>query len=67
MNEFLHSQSISQLVTLRESMHKEGLYLLEDEITAELQSRGYVDVPRVCTCREVAGDDPECAFHGEQA
>ncbi len=63
MNDFLRSQNVNQLLTLRDMMHREGLFYLEDQVSAELMSRGYVDVPRVCTCKQIAGDDPQCSIH----
>ncbi len=67
MNEFLRSQSINQLLELRKAFHAEGLYHLEDSVSAELLARGYADVPRACTCREIAGDDPKCPIHHPKA
>ena len=59
----LRSKTINELVEMRADLVRLGYSTIAQEVTDELNARGYYDVPRLCSCFELAGDNPDCPVH----
>lgn len=58
--------AVDDLLKMRKQARRLGYLQEAQDITDELAARGYVDVPRLCSCFEIAGDNPACPVHGGQ-
>ena len=59
----LHDKTVNELLDMRKFMQAHGYVAIAQELTADLNARGYFDVPRACSCSKQAGDDPACPIH----